>query len=227
MKLEHSFEIDAPVDVVWATLVDVERVAPCLPGAEITEVSGDGTYKGTFTVKIGPATAAYNGVLQMQEVDEAAHTATMHAKGTDKRGQGGATATIVNRLEAAGSGTRVHAETDMTITGKLARFGRGGMMQDVSNRLLREFSECLQAKLAAEGRAAAATGAPPGAAADAAPQAGGAAAGPAGAAPPPRHEPRPIRGISLVLGVLRDRAVRLLRALRDRLARLFGRGRSR
>jgi len=98
MKLEHSFEVDAPLERVWEALVDVERVAPCLPGAAVTGRNDDGTYNGTFTIKIGPTTASYTGKLEMQDVDETAHTATMHAQGSDKRGQGGATATIVSRL---------------------------------------------------------------------------------------------------------------------------------
>src|SRR4051812_47189009 len=136
MKLEQSFEIAAPVEKVWAALIDIEFVAPCLPGAQVSGRGDDGSYRGTFTVKLGPTTAVYNGTLRIDDVDEATHTATLHARGTDKRGQGGATATIVNRLETAGDGTRVVAETDFTITGKLARFGRGGMIEDISNRLL-------------------------------------------------------------------------------------------
>jgi len=141
MKLEQSFTVTAPVEQVWATLIDVERVAPCLPGAEITGQSPDGGYEGTFTVKLGPATAAYRGSLKMESLDEAARVATMSAKGTDKRGQGGATATIVNTVTDAGGGTtRVDAVTDFTITGRLARFGRGGMIEDISNRMLRRAS---------------------------------------------------------------------------------------
>jgi carbon monoxide dehydrogenase subunit G len=147
MKLEHSFEIAAPLDDVWAALIDVEFVAPCLPGAEISGRDEQGGYQGTFTVKLGPTTAVYNGVLRIEQTDEAAHAATLHARGTDKRGQGSATATIVNRLTAAEHGTRVDATTDLTITGRLARFGRGGMIEDISNRMLRDFASCLQAKL--------------------------------------------------------------------------------
>src|SRR3954454_5898300 len=96
--MEQSFEVDAPIDEVWQALIDIERVAPCLPGADITEKTDDGSYKGTFTVRLGPTTASYNGVLKIQEADEAAHRAVLNARGTDKRGQGGATATIVNTL---------------------------------------------------------------------------------------------------------------------------------
>ena len=150
MKLEHSFEVAAPVDQVWATLNDLEQVAPCLPGAAITGHDEDGTYHGTFQVKLGPATASYRGTIRIQEADEAAHTATLAAKGSDKRGQGGASATIVNTLHTTDDGgTRVEAVTDFTITGRLASFGRGGMIKDISNRLLGEFAACLQQRLSA------------------------------------------------------------------------------
>ncbi|MGI8596578.1 MAG: SRPBCC domain-containing protein [Thermoleophilaceae bacterium] len=145
MKLEQSFEVRAPVEEVWNALIDIERVAPCLPGAEITERDEDGTYRGDFKVKLGPTTAAYRGTLKMESLDEAAHVATMLANGQDKRGQGSAKATIVSRMTESAGVTQVEVETDFTITGKLARFGRGGMIKDISNRLLGDFARCLQA----------------------------------------------------------------------------------
>ena len=151
MKLEQSFEVAAPIEQVWQTLIDVEHVAPCLPGAAVTGRNEDGSYNGTFTVKIGPTTASYSGKLEMENIDEASHTATMQAQGTDKRGQGGAKATILSRLAPAdGHGTRVEVVTDYHITGRLARFGRGGMIEDISERLLREFAKRLQSSLAAQ-----------------------------------------------------------------------------
>jgi carbon monoxide dehydrogenase subunit G len=150
MKLEQSFSVQAPVERVWEALIDVPRVAPCLPGAEVAEAGEDGVYHGTFTVKLGPTTASYRGTLELAELNEAARRATMSARGTDKRGQGGASATIVSTLVADGDATRVDVDTDFTITGRLARFGRGGMIEDVSKRLLREFAACLQTTLAAE-----------------------------------------------------------------------------
>jgi carbon monoxide dehydrogenase subunit G len=147
MQLEQSFEVDAPLDRVWAALVDVERVAPCLPGAAVTGRNDDGSYNGTFTIKIGPTTASYTGKLEMREIDESSHSATMHAQGSDRRGQGGATATINSRLSSADGRTRVEVMTDYHITGRLARFGRGGMIEDISERLLRDFASRLQASL--------------------------------------------------------------------------------
>jgi uncharacterized protein len=202
MKLEHSFEVRAPLERVWEALVDVEQVAPCLPGAEITEAGDDGSYRGNFTVKLGPTTASYRGELAMEEVDEQAHRAVMRANGSDKRGQGSAKATIVNVMRQEGELTKVEVETDFTITGRLARFGRGGMIQDVSNRLLRDFSDCLQQSIESAEPAAAERAESP-QAAPAATQA---------ARPAPRQA-KPVGGLSL-----------LFRVLLDRLKRLFGRG---
>lgn len=184
MKLEQSFEVEAPVGEVWAALIDVQRVAPCLPGAEITEKADDGSYRGTFQVKLGPAVAAYAGELKLESTDEAGHVCVMRANGRDKRGQGSAKATITSRMSPAGSGTSVEVETDLQITGRLARFGRGGMMQDISNRLMGEFADCLQRQFAAP-----ATNAPP-------------AEQPAA---------KPISGFRLFLAALRDRLKRLFR----------------
>jgi carbon monoxide dehydrogenase subunit G len=207
MKLEQTFEVQAPLEQVWTALIDLERVAPCLPGAAITERDEEGTYHGTFTVRLGPMTAAYRGTIRVEEADEASHTATLKARGTDKRGQGGASATIVNRLSEHDGGTRVEAVTDFTITGRLAQFGRGGMMEDVSNRLLRDFATCLQGRLAERPEAAAAV--PSGAevtAGDAAREEV-AAAGPTAPAPPPR--PAPLKGGALFFSVLWERIKRL------------------
>lgn len=199
MKLEQTFTVQAPPAMVWAALIDVERVAPCLPGAAITGSDDDGVYTGEFKVKLGPTTAAYNGVLKMTSVDAAAQVATMDARGTDKRGQGGATASIVSSVHEGGSpgDTRVDIVTDFAITGRLARFGRGGMVQDVANRLLREFAANLEAQLQAEGDA--------GSAAEAAPSDGGPAPAPA-ATPPPTAAPA--SGSSIFLGALGDGARR-------------------
>lgn len=196
MKLEQSFTVEAPADTVWEALIDVERVAPCLPGAEVTENVGDGSYKGTFTVKLGPTTAAYVGTLKMEDLDASSRVATMSARGTDKRGQGGANATIVSTVAEApdGGGTKVDVVTDFTITGKLARFGRGGMIQDVANRMLRDFAANLEEEVQQEAPA------------------GGEEEPGAPASRPSREASRPVSGLRLFFG-----------ALLDRLKRLFGR----
>ena len=216
MKLEQSFEVAAPIDTVWAALTDLERVAPCLPGAAITEHDEDGTYHGTFQVKLGPTTAAYRGTIKIDSADEDAHTATLKARGTDKRGQGGASATIVNTLSEHDGGTKVEAVTDFTITGRLARFGRGGMMEDISNRLMRDFATCLSSRLAEaptapSGEEVASGEAPPEAVAAADPVAGADSetAGTPSAAPPRPAQPpeaaKPVGGIGLFFSVLWER----------------------
>ncbi|HEY6396341.1 MAG TPA: SRPBCC family protein [Solirubrobacteraceae bacterium] len=154
MKLEQSFEVAAPVEQVWQALIDVEKVAPCLPGASVSGRNEDGSYDGTFTVKIGPTSASYAGKLMMEEVDEDTHTAKLQANGTDKRGQGSAKASIVSTVSAAAENrARVEVLTDYHITGRLARFGRGGMIEDISERLLRQFAQRLQEMLEGPGAA--------------------------------------------------------------------------
>ena len=205
MKLQQSFDVRAPLDRVWETLIDIERVAPCLPGAEITEAGEDGTYRGTFSVRLGPTTAAYRGELNMEEIDRDARRVVMRASGQDKRGQGSAKATIVSTMRQEGEVTTVETETDFTITGRLARFGRGGMIEDISNRLLREFAECLQQKIEA----------PPAAEPTlldsivAATPEGAASLPPAGA--DTTRSARPIGGFSLFFRALVDRLRRLFR----------------
>jgi carbon monoxide dehydrogenase subunit G len=208
MKLEQSFDVRAPVERVWETLVDIERVAPCLPGAEVTEAGEGGTYRGTFSVRLGPTTAAYRGELHMEELDEAARRVVMRASGQDKRGQGSAQATIVSTMREEGQVTHVDVETDFTITGRLARFGRGGMIQDISNRLLKEFAECLQQRIEAP---PAADPSPLDAVLAATPE-GAAAAPPTPASAAAPTTAKPIGAFSL-----------LFRALLDRLRRVFGR----
>ena len=160
MRLEQSFEVAAPLEHVWRALIDIEFVAPCLPGAAIKGRNEAGDYEGEFVVKLGPTTAAYRGTLTLQEVDAKAHRATLHARGADKRGRGSADALIVNILtELDASRTRVDALTELTITGRLASFGRGGMIEDISNRLLGQFADCLQAKVVEAGAGGAAVAA--------------------------------------------------------------------
>ncbi len=158
MKLEQTFEVRAPIEQVWAALTDVERIAPCLPGAAVSGRNEDGSYNGSFSVKIGPTSAAYTGRLEMRALDHDRHRATMHAQGTDRRGQGGAEATIVSTVTETQPGVAtVSVDTDYRITGRLARFGRGGMIEDISEKLLRQFADQLQASLQDGGPAAVAS----------------------------------------------------------------------
>jgi carbon monoxide dehydrogenase subunit G len=149
MKLENEFTVPAPLDHAWAVLLDVERVAPCLPGAQVEPGAGeDGEYVGTMTIKIGPITSRYKGTVKIERADVDARVAVMRAQAKDARGQGTAAATITSTMEEVADGTRVKVETDMRVTGPAAQFGRG-VMQDVSAKLMRQFAECLASEMSA------------------------------------------------------------------------------
>src|SRR3954453_17723322 len=145
MKLENEFTVDVPVEDVWNVLLDLERVTPCLPGAALTEESGD-EYKGEMKVRLGPVTQNYNGTVKIEEADESAHRAVIKADGKDARGQGTASATITSTLHEEDGGVRVHVETDMQITGRAAQFGRG-MHKEVAEKVMGRFAECLEKEL--------------------------------------------------------------------------------
>ena len=145
MKLEHDFRVGVPVAEAWSTLLDIERIAPCMPGAQLQEVDGD-EYRGVVKVKVGPITAQYKGVARLTEADERAGRLIISAEGRDTRGQGNASATISAQLTADGDGTRVAVETDLNVTGKVAQFGRG-VMADVSSKLLGQFVDCLSTNI--------------------------------------------------------------------------------
>src|SRR3954452_18891389 len=153
MKLENEFTVPASIDEAWAFLLDVPRVAPCLPGATVEGGSGDdGEYQGAMKIKIGPISASYKGTVRIQESDEAAHRVAMRAQAKDARGQGTAAATITSTMEETSEGTKVSVETDMRVTGPAAQFGRG-VMQDVSAKLMKRFAECLAEQLSGGGAA--------------------------------------------------------------------------
>jgi carbon monoxide dehydrogenase subunit G len=146
MKLENEFTVPAPLDQAWAVLLDVERVAPCLPGASVEPGGEDGEFAGTMTIKIGPITSRYKGTVTIESADEDARVAVMRAQAKDARGQGTASATITSSMEEVAEGTRVRVETDLRVTGPAAQFGRG-VMQDVSAKLMRQFAECLASEI--------------------------------------------------------------------------------
>lgn len=158
MKINNEFTVSAPVDKAWDVMLDLEKVAPCLPGASIQESTGDGEYKGTMKVKIGPITATYKGTVKIEESDESAHRAVIKATGRDARGQGTASATIVSKMEDQGDKTKVNVETDMHLTGRAAQFGRG-IAQDVASKMLGQFADCLEEELAGHHQEPAASGA--------------------------------------------------------------------
>jgi carbon monoxide dehydrogenase subunit G len=152
MKLEHTFRVDVAVDEAWRVLLDIERIAPCMPGAQLQEVEGD-EYRGVVKVKVGPITAQYKGVARVAAADETAGRVVINAEGRDTRGQGNASATITAILTPDGDGTRVAVETDLNVTGKVAQFGRG-VMADVSSKLLGQFVDCLSTTILGPGGAA-------------------------------------------------------------------------
>ncbi|MDO9380520.1 MAG: SRPBCC family protein [Nocardioidaceae bacterium] len=145
MELSHTFTVPASVEETWAAFNDLEGIAPCFPGAVLTGVDGD-EFTGTVKVKLGPIALQYGGVGKFLERDEANRRAVIEAKGKDKRGNGTAGATVVAQLTAAGEGTKVEVTTDLAVTGKPAQFGRG-VMQDVSDKLLGRFVDCIATKL--------------------------------------------------------------------------------
>ncbi len=142
MEIEDSFRVDLPVEQTWNLLMDIERIAPCLPGAQLKEIAGD-EYRGVVKVKVGPITAQYKGTARFESRDDAAYTATIVGNGRDTRGQGNASATITMRCTEVGGGTDVAVLTDLSITGKVAQFGRG-VMADVSAKLLAQFVKNLE-----------------------------------------------------------------------------------
>jgi uncharacterized protein len=162
VDLTNEFRVGVPVEQAWEVLTDVERIAPCMPGAQLQEIEGD-EYRGIVKVKVGPITAQYKGAASFVEKDDAGHRAVLRAEGRETRGQGNANATITAQLESDGDGTKVSVVTELTITGRVAQFGRG-VLADVSSKLLGQFVDCLESKLLAGeesgkgGAGAAATG---------------------------------------------------------------------
>jgi carbon monoxide dehydrogenase subunit G len=145
VELQHTFTVPIPVDEAWTAFNDLEGIAPCFPGAEITSVDGD-DFTGLAKVKLGPISLQYTGSGRFVERHESAHRAVIEASGKDKRGNGTASATITARLVQEGPGTRVVVDTDLKITGRPAQFGRG-VITDVGNKLLDQFATCLSQTL--------------------------------------------------------------------------------
>src|SRR5690349_14604401 len=145
MQLEHSFTVPVGVDDAWKVLLDIERIAPCMPGAAVDTIDGD-DFTGTVKVKLGPIGLTYKGKASFVEKDEAAHKAVIRAQGRDARGNGTAAATVTAVLIAEGDTTKVAVTTDLDITGKPAQFGRG-VMADVGNKLIGQFADCLAGQL--------------------------------------------------------------------------------
>ena len=225
MKIENTFEVAAPVETVWAYLLDVEHVAACAPGAELTEIVDETTSRGKVNIKLGPISMSFAGTVVFTERDDAAHRVVLKADGREQRGKGSASALVAASMEPAGSGTKVHIETDLTITGAAAQYGRG-MIGDISQRMTGDFARCLQDQITHSmetvvppvqpeaGEPATPSGAPPVAAQ---PQMVGGAPTPV-APPVPRAAPPPataaaVKGFRLFFWALWRALVRLFRRI--------------
>jgi uncharacterized protein len=147
VQLDHEFTVPVPAAQAWPVLLDIDRIAPCMPGATITKIEGD-DFEGTVKVKVGPITVTYGGSASFLEKDESDRRAVIEARGRETRGTGTATARVTAQLHDEGDSTRVVVSTDLAITGKPAQFGRG-VMSDVGGKLLGRFAECLSEQLAA------------------------------------------------------------------------------
>lgn len=147
MKITHEFTVSVPPAEAWAVLTDLEAIAPCMPGASLTGFDGE-TYQGKVRVKLGPVVSEFGGTAKFTEKDDATHHAVIDAKGKDTRGTGNASARITADLKPDGTGTLVSVDTDLSISGKVAQFG-SSMIKQVSEKLLGEFTTCLETKLAA------------------------------------------------------------------------------
>lgn len=145
MKIEHTFTVPAPVDTVWRALLDPERVAPCFPGATVTSVDG-AEFAGTVKVRLGPISLLYNGFGRFIETDEVAHRMVIEASASASGGQGTASATVTASLVENGGATTVTVETQLTIMGKPAQFGRG-LIEDVGKKVISQFADCLASTL--------------------------------------------------------------------------------
>ncbi|MEV1086021.1 SRPBCC family protein [Streptomyces sp. NPDC050211] len=145
MELHHEFTVPVPVDDAWRTLLDIERVAPCMPGASVEEYDGK-TVTGSVKVKVGPITVTYKGTAVFEEQDESAHRMVLIASGRETRGQGTARATVTGTLSERDGGTAVSVRTDLTVTGRPAQFGRG-VLAEVGDRLVGQFAACLSERL--------------------------------------------------------------------------------
>jgi carbon monoxide dehydrogenase subunit G len=198
MEFDNAFEVPLPPAVAWPILMDIERIAPCMPGARLTEVIDKNTYKGNISVRLGPVALTFAGVVRFEEIDDVNHTARVKAQGTDAKGRGGANAAASFRLEATPTGSKVLVHTDLTLSGAVAQYGRGvGMIQATAAQLMKQFADNLKAQPA---MARAAT-APAGAASVAASASVSPSAPPAPA--------KPISGFALMGRVIWDAFVRL------------------
>jgi carbon monoxide dehydrogenase subunit G len=149
MEFDNAFEVPLPPAEAWKVLLDIEGIAPCMPGAEVSEVVGENAYKGKISVRLGPVALTFAGVVKFEDIDNSKHTARVSAQGTDAKGRGGAQAASVFRLEPAGNGSKVLVHTNLSLSGAVAQYGRGvGIIQATATQLMNQFAKCLKEKLA-------------------------------------------------------------------------------
>lgn len=189
MKIENEFEVRAPLEHLWTYLLDVERVAPCMPGAELTETVDERTWKGKVNMKLGPVSLSFAGTVAMEERDDDAHRVVLHARGMEQKGKGAANAMVTSWLEPAGDRlTKVKMTADIQLTGSVAQLSRG-LLPEVSRKLTQQFADCLHERM----------------------EAGEAVEAGAAEAPPPKA--KAIGGIRLGLSAIWAAIVRLFRRL--------------
>jgi hypothetical protein len=203
MEFDNSFEVPLAVGDAWALLMDIRRIAPCMPGAALTDVVDEHTYKGRIGVRLGPVALTFAGTVKFQEIDDANRRARVTAQGSDSKGRGAANAAASFRLEPTGGGTKVLVHTDLTLAGAVAQYGRGvGIIQLTAAQIVTQFANNLKAQLAKEGAQAAA-------AAQAEAQAASTPSAPPPTSPQSASPPRlaapaaePISGFALMTSVL-------------------------
>jgi|TARA_B110000444_G_C18721986_1_gene538919 carbon monoxide dehydrogenase subunit G len=158
MDFDNSFDVPLPPDQAWATLMDIERIAPCMPGAELTEMVDDKKFKGKVSVRLGPVALTFQGTASFEDVDNEAHKANVKAQGADAKGRGGANATVAFHLEPSDTGSTVKIHTDLQLSGSVAQYGRGaGMIQDLASQIIGQFAKNLAAQIEADQPATTAT----------------------------------------------------------------------
>jgi hypothetical protein len=149
MEFDNAFEVPLPVEDAWKVLMDIRRIAPCMPGAELTEVVDARTYKGRIAVRLGPVALAFAGTVRFEEIDDAGHSARIAAQGSDAKGRGAANAVAAFRLEPVNGGSRVLVHTNLTLSGAVAQYGRGvGIIQLTAAQIITQFANNLKAQLA-------------------------------------------------------------------------------
>lgn len=149
MVITTRFDLGVPIETAWAYLLDVRKIAHCVPGASLTQVIDDRTYAGMIEVKVGPIGVSYKGKVSIESLDEATHTVRLKAEGAEVRGRGGASAQVTAQMAANAQGTNVTMTTDLAVSGVVAQFGRSGIMQEIAQRLSARFASCVEQELKA------------------------------------------------------------------------------